>query len=82
MVAKDKSEQARSAASPQKLILFCQFEETAIDASSLQSGRLPEAGRDQVVAGASAAHSDRVKAGERDLEVVGVLKPDFAAAPR
>jgi hypothetical protein len=49
-----------------------------INASSLQSGRLPEAGRDEVVAGASAAHKDRVTAGDRVLEVVGVLKPDFA----
>jgi hypothetical protein len=60
-----------------KLILL-PLDAAGIDASSLQSGRLPEAGRDQVVAGASADHKDRVRAGERDLEVVGVLKPDSA----
>jgi hypothetical protein len=46
-----------------------------VDASSLQSGRLPEAGRDEVIAGASAVHCDRLTVGDRDLEVVGVLKP-------
>jgi hypothetical protein len=60
-----------------KLILL-PLDQAGINASSLQSGRLPEAGRDQVVTGASAAHKDRVTAGDRVLEVVGVLKPDFA----
>jgi hypothetical protein len=54
------------------------LDQAGINASSLQSGRLPEAGRDEVVAGASAAHKDRVTAGDRVLEVVEVLKPDFA----
>ena len=60
-----------------KLILL-PSDATGIDASSLQSGRLPEAGRDQVIAGASAAHKDRVTAGDRVLDVVGVLKPESA----
>ena len=60
-----------------KLILL-PLDQAGINASSLQSGRLPEAGRDQVVAGASAVHKDQVTAGDRVLEVVGVLKPEFA----
>ena len=75
-VAKDKAARLESQLRP-KLILL-PFESAGIDASSLQSGRMPEAGSDQVVAGPSAVHRDRIKAGERDLEVVGVLKPDFA----
>ena len=76
MVAKDKANKLEAQLRP-KLILL-PFQKAGIDAASLQSGRLPEAGRAQVVAGSSAVHRDRVKAGDRDLEVVGVLKPDFA----
>lgn len=46
-----------------------------IDAEALQSGRLPEAGKDEIIAGASATHHDRLTVGDRDLRVVGVLKP-------
>jgi hypothetical protein len=46
-----------------------------IDASFLQSGRFPEAGRNEIIAGASAVQHDRLTVGDRDLEVVGVLKP-------
>jgi hypothetical protein len=45
-----------------------------IEASALQSGRLPEAGRDEIIAGASAAHLDRLEVGDQTLKVVGVLK--------
>jgi hypothetical protein len=74
-VAKDKAIALESQLRP-KLILV-PFEPAGIDASSLQSGRMPEAGGDQVLAGPSAVHRDRVRAGERELDVVGVLKPDF-----
>ena len=52
-LAKDKAANLESQLRP-KLILL-PLAEAGIDASSLQSGRLPEAGRDQVIAGPSAA---------------------------
>lgn len=48
-----------------------------IDASALGSGHLPEAGRDQIIAGESVAHHDRLPVDDRDLEVAGVLKPEL-----
>lgn len=48
--------------------------EAGIDAGSLQAGRLPEAGRDEALAGAGSTRHDRVVAGDRTLSVVGVLK--------
>jgi hypothetical protein len=47
-----------------------------IGAETLQTGRLPTAGRDEILAGAQAAPSDRISVGGRTLEVVGILKPD------
>ncbi len=75
-VAKEKAIRLELQLCP-KLILL-PLEGARINGSSLQSGRLPEAGRNEVIAGASAAHKDRVTAGERPLDVVGVLKPEFA----
>jgi hypothetical protein len=54
------------------------FEEAGIDESSLQSGRLPAAGTDEVVAGVRARSGENVTAGNRSLQVVGRLKPDLA----
>lgn len=75
-VAKEKAANLESQLRP-KLILL-PSDATGIDASSLQSGRLPEPGHDQIIAGAAAARKDRVTAGERTLDVVGVLKPELA----
>ena len=75
-VAKEKAANLELQLRP-KLILL-PLEEAGIDASSLQSGRMPEAGRDQVIAGPSAAHKDRLTVGDRVLDVVGVLKSEFA----
>jgi hypothetical protein len=75
-LAKDKVANLESQLRP-KLILL-PLAEAGIDASSLQSGRLPEAGRDQVIAGPSAALKDRLTVGDRVLDVVGVLKGEFA----
>ncbi len=54
------------------------FDEAGVDSSALQSGRLPEAGRDEVIAGARLEHRDELVVGGRSLKVVGVLKPDIA----
>ncbi len=54
------------------------FDKADLGASALQSGRLPEAGRDEIVAGARLAHRDQLVVGGRSLKVVGVLKPDIA----
>ena len=54
------------------------FDTVGIDAGSLQSGRLPDARTDQVVAGAKAPDMATITAGDRTLAVVGVLKPEFA----
>jgi len=75
-VAKDKVANLESQLRP-KLILL-PLAEAGINASSLQSGHLPEAGRDQVIAGPFAAHIDRLTVGDRILDVVGVLKGEFA----
>jgi hypothetical protein len=47
-----------------------------IDARALQSGRLPEPGRDEILAGTDVVEKDKLKVGGRTLEVVGVLGPD------
>jgi hypothetical protein len=52
--------------------------EAGIGADSLQSGRLPAAGRDEILAGSKAPRHDRLTIGNRTLKVVGVLKPDVA----
>jgi len=44
----------------------------------LALGRLPESGRDEVLAGALAAHKDVLSVGGRNLRVVGVLRPEMA----
>jgi hypothetical protein len=74
-VTKDKAAKLASQLRPK--IIQLPLAEAGIDASSLQSARLPEAGRDQVLAG-PAAHSDRLTVGDRVLDVVGVLKGEFA----
>jgi hypothetical protein len=47
-----------------------------VGARMLQSGRLPTAGRDEILAGAQATPSDQISVAGRTLEVVGVLRPD------
>ncbi len=49
-----------------------------IGAAALQSGRLPDPGRDEVVAGAGIEPRETLSVGGRSLKVVGVLKPDLA----
>jgi hypothetical protein len=49
-----------------------------IGADALQSGRLPEAGRDEVLAGARIEPRERLLVGGRSLKLVGILKPDLA----
>jgi hypothetical protein len=51
--------------------------EEGISAETLQAGRLPIAGRDEILAGAQASPKDRLSVAGRTLEVVGVLKPDI-----
>ncbi len=75
-VAKEKGAALEFQLRP-KLIML-PFDTAAIDARALQSGRLPDSNADQVLAGATAVHHDRVTAGDRSLEVVGVLRPEFA----
>jgi hypothetical protein len=45
---------------------------------ALQSGRLPAADSDEILAGSTAPEHDRLTIGDRTLKVVGVLKPDAA----
>jgi hypothetical protein len=54
------------------------FDKAGLSATALQSGRLPEPGRDEMVAGARNGHRDELIVGGRSLKVVGVLKPDVA----
>ena len=75
-VAKEKAANLELQLRP-KLILL-PLAAAGIDENSLQSGRLPAAGQDQIIAGPSAAHKDRLTVGDRTLDVVGVLKDDFA----
>jgi hypothetical protein len=49
-----------------------------IDAAQLQSGRLPEAGRSEILAGARIEPRDTLLVGVESLKVVGVLKPGLA----
>jgi hypothetical protein len=49
-----------------------------IGSDALQSGRLPQAGRDEVLAGAKIEPSELLLVGGRSLKVVGVLKPELA----
>jgi hypothetical protein len=57
-----------------KLILL-PATDAGIGADTLQSGRLPETGRDEILAGSEAAPHDRLAVGNRTLKVVGMLKP-------
>jgi hypothetical protein len=50
--------------------------EAGIGASWLQSGRLPEAGRNEVLAGAKVEPRETMIVGGESLKLVGVLKPD------
>ena len=49
-----------------------------IGAAALQSGRLPEAGRGEILAGAQIKPRETLIVGGQSLKVVGVLKPDLA----
>ena len=50
-----------------------------IDASLLQSGRLPEPGRNEILAGAKVVQPETRIVGGESLKVVGVLKPSVRA---
>jgi len=54
------------------------LEQAGLDANALQSGRLPEPGRDEIIAGARIEPRDELLVGSHSLKVVGVLKPDIA----
>jgi hypothetical protein len=54
------------------------LDKAGLSASELKSGRLPEAGRDEIIAGARIEGRDALMVGSRTLKVVGVLKPDVA----
>lgn len=49
-----------------------------IGAAELQSGRLPQAGRNELLAGARIEPRETLIVGGKPLKVVGVLKPDLA----
>jgi hypothetical protein len=52
------------------------LEQANVSAATLQAGRLPIAGGNEILAGAQAFPKDRLTVAGRTLEVVGVLKPD------
>lgn len=52
--------------------------DAGLGAESLQSGRLPEPGRDEALAGAGPTRPDRVTVDGRALSVVGVLRPEVS----
>ena len=52
--------------------------DAGIVAAGLQSGRLPDAGRDEILAGTKLEPRETLLVGGRSLKVVGVLKPDLA----
>ncbi len=52
--------------------------DAGIVAATLQSGRLPDAGRDEILAGAKLEPRETLLVGGRSLKVVGVLKPGLA----
>jgi hypothetical protein len=52
--------------------------EAGIGAIQLQSGRLPEAGQNEILAGARMGPRETLIVGGHSLKVVGVLKPDLA----
>lgn len=54
------------------------FDKAGLSASWLQSGRLPDTDRDEIVAGARIEPREQLLLGGRKLKVVGVLKPDVA----
>ena len=49
-----------------------------IGASDLQTGRLPEAGRNEILAGAKIEPRETLNVGGQSLKVVGVLRPGLA----
>ncbi len=54
------------------------LDKLGLGASALQSGRLPEAGRDEIIAGARIEQREQLLLGGGPLKVVGTLKPDIA----
>jgi hypothetical protein len=54
------------------------LDDAGIGTDAIDAGRLPMAGRDEVLAGASALVGERLRAGDRTLKVVGVLRPGLA----
>ncbi|MHC4414319.1 MAG: hypothetical protein ACYS0G_03445 [Planctomycetota bacterium] len=61
----------------EKLILVSP-KDMGIGDDALASGRMPVAGRGEVIAGSQALHRDRLSVNERELAVVGVLRRDVA----
>jgi hypothetical protein len=53
------------------------LDKAGIDSSALASGKLPEPGQDEIIAGARIKQHDQLIVGGRPLKIVGVLKPDF-----
>ena len=52
------------------------LDKAGIDSSGLASGRLPEPGHDEIIAGARIKQHDQLIVGGQPLKIVGVLKPD------
>jgi hypothetical protein len=52
------------------------LDKASLNANALRSGRLPEPGHDEILAGARIEHREQLIVGGRKLKVVGVLKPD------
>jgi hypothetical protein len=77
---KDKSFHLQAQLRP--MLIELPFKETGISEASLQSGRLPAAGTDQVLAGAEAEQTHRLAAGDQSLEVVGRLAPELTLFAR
>jgi len=74
-LAPDKTFNLQAQLRPMLIVL--PFKESGIDETSLQSGRLPATREAEVLAGPEARHADKVVAGDRSLQVVGWLKPEF-----
>jgi len=59
-------------------LIVVSLDDAGIDAKWLESGHLPKADADEVLAGSRADQKGQLKVGDRVLEVTGVLKPDVA----
>jgi hypothetical protein len=73
-LAKEKAAALERRVRPKLIVLS--LDRARITAASLQSGRMAEAGRDEIIAGPRVPSDDELKVGDRTLKVVGSLKPD------